>query len=82
MSDDRFVLKDERGLAALPGWLKKRDYNGVSSGHQDRKGNPMIGLSWQRSSRNWDKRGLIIVLDNDLIDRAEEIAQQGAKRTK
>lgn len=74
-----FVVSAEAALHALPGWLKKRQYNACALGLQDRHGNSMIGLSWERNpDSDWskhDRAGLVLIKASALYDRALEIVE-------
>lgn len=68
-TDKPFFVKNESDFPALRAWLKGKKYNTFISGLTDKKGNQMIGLSWDFDidndwSRKWVGRGLLIILDN------------------
>lgn len=67
-SFDFFVVKDISGIAALPGWLKRRVYTDWRDTLQDRNGRPMVGLK-----AGTDKRGLILCVAEDLLPRVVEL---------
>lgn len=77
---DRFVLKDERGMRALPFWLKERTYNSWGSDAKDKFGNPLIGLSYDpKPHKYWsgfEDVGLILITNHELFERAEELVHQ------
>jgi hypothetical protein len=67
-SHDFFVVKDPKGIAALPSWLKRRDYTEWRDTLIDKNGRPMIGLK-----SGADKRGLILCVAQELLPRVVEL---------
>ena len=80
---DRFFIKNEKGIAALPRWLRKRRYNSWTIGHSDKNGNPMYGLSWDKKPdsywSDWEPRGLIVMLNKELEDLALSLIEKHSK---
>lgn len=75
-----FMLGKEFALGALARWLDERSYNEHYEGPRDRCGFRMIGLTWRESPAIWRKRGLVVVKDDTLYDRALKLVakHQGA----
>lgn len=83
MESKNFVCRSQAALKALPHWLKKRkDVNSWSLGHEDKNGNPFIGLTYDRNldsdwSKDWEKRGLIFC-NSETVFEADKILQSHA----
>jgi hypothetical protein len=67
---DFFVVKDEKGIAELPKWLKRRVYTGWRDTLKDKNGRPMVGLK-----EGDDRRGLILCVAQELLPRVVELVQ-------
>lgn len=80
---DRFFIKNENGIRALPNWLRKRRYNSWSIGHQDKNGNSMFGLSWDKKPdsywSDWEPRGLVIMLNDDLREQTLALIEKHSR---
>lgn len=75
-----FVMKPTDAAAyALKKWLQDKDFNTLSTGWKDKRGNPGISLSKEIKGYNnrlrLEKRGVIICID-DTFDKAIEIVEQ------
>lgn len=75
-SGDFFAVVGEHSLKFLPIFLRRRRYNGYSIGSADKRGKPLIGLSWQWSDWKFDKRGLICCNSLDLRLKAQKIVEE------
>ena len=68
-TENIFVVKDGRGVAALRYWLQKRKYNTFIE-TQDKNGKKLFGLIWDyqlgRTPSKRSERGLVLVLDRAL----------------
>ena len=76
-----FVMQNSSGSKhAFKFWLKERKYNAWSIGHMDKKGQRMIGLSWEYNPESdWtkhDRRGLVICRDDAAHEAALEIIEK------
>lgn len=82
MDTDRkpFIVASEKGIKALPWWLKKEKYNSWTWGGTDKNGNPMITLYWDwKPDSDWGKsdfKGIIIITNRDFRERALEIVEK------
>ena len=79
-----FIIANQKGIDALPFWLKKRKYNSWIWPLSDKHGNSMIGLSWDYDINNdWSKRhdpaGLIIVKNKDLTKIAVDVVEEHSR---
>jgi hypothetical protein len=73
---DFLALKKPGDLDKLATWLEGREFNRIKTGNKDRKGQPMIGLSYQVNEKKWHKRGLIVCANADLVAPAMKIIEQ------
>lgn len=69
-SVDFFVVKDERGIGALPHWLKRRAYTQWRDTLKDKNGCPLVGLR-----QGDDKRGLILCVAQELLPRVIDLVR-------
>lgn len=80
---DIFSVKNEDGLAALPGWLQQRSYNTWNAGSKDRFGNPIVGLGYEASpDHDWSdfkRRGLIVINSAALRGKVIDIVRENAQ---
>lgn len=83
--DAPFIMQNTAGAkCALKHWLKARRYNAWSFGQTDKKGQPLIGLSWEhKPDSDWskhDRAGLIICRDDAALNAALEILKSADKK--
>jgi hypothetical protein len=78
MSDKPFIVASEKGLKALPYWLRKIDYNTWSWSDQRR-----INIGWDsKPDSDWSKsypRGSIVITKPELFEPVLEILNQEPK---
>ena len=80
MSDSEYniiTIRKHRQLRILELWLEARDYNQVFPFLEDRLGNRMIGLNLKNPDGTYEKRGLVVVPEMDLLDETIEICEKG-----
>jgi len=75
-----FIMQNTQGAkTALKHWLKAKRFNAWSHGNTDKKGRPMIGLSWEHNpDSDWskhDRAGLIICRDQAACEAALKILE-------
>lgn len=78
-----FVInKNPKSLIALRFWLKKEHkYNSYTMCQEDRNGNPIIPIRWdRRPDSDWGKpdpvSGIIVVKDRDKLDEVYDIVSK------
>lgn len=80
-----FFLRSKSGLKVLKRWLSERTFNCGGYCGTDKKANPMVSIGYDYKPDNDfslpEKRGLIVVLNHDLLDEVEEIVRKIADHT-
>lgn len=78
--DRPFFLRKREHLRALEKWLKDRTFNVGGYIKDDKNGNPMVSIGYDAHPDNdWkfpDKRGLIVVIDRQLLPDVEAMVQR------
>ena len=70
--DNFFVVKSEDGLIALGKWLANKEYNYYNKKLKDKNNDKLIGLFFNKDE-DYQKRGLILIKNIDLLDAAVNI---------
>jgi hypothetical protein len=79
MSNDTFfAVKSDADFPKLEEFLKSKKYNCYSMGHNDKKGHPFIGLSFDRDpdnewSKKWTKEGIVWFKNDTLHNKVIEL---------
>ena len=73
------TIRNYSALRTLELWLEARDYNDVFPFLEDRKGARMIGLNWKNPNGTYEKRGLVVLPDIDILSDAIEVCEKGRK---
>lgn len=84
--DDVFFCKTQNDLKFLDKWLQPREYNSGGEFKQDKKGNPMFQIGYDKypeDKGNWpEKRGLIVVTDHSLCEQVDDLIVKNFKELK
>jgi hypothetical protein len=73
------TIRSHKSLRVLELWLAEKDYNNVFPFLEDRRGQRMIGLNWLNPDGTYEKRGLVIVTDLDVLPDAVDVCNKGRK---
>jgi hypothetical protein len=64
-------------LRALALWLADRKYNDVFPYLMDRAGNRMVGLNWKYPDGKFDRAGIVVVKNIDLLEDVTGMCDRG-----
>lgn len=73
------VVTTEKSLQVLETWLQDRAYDDIFPWLKDKAGHRMVGLNLKLPENKFERAGLVIVRNADLLDRVIEICEAGRR---